>query len=96
MNGKYQANKQRKFGADYLITGNALTKKDNEILQKYAGVTLCTTNKLSKQSSRTKFSPMQSPAMQRVQSDAENLYLLQLEEQPDKNFIETFFNSRIN
>jgi hypothetical protein len=79
-----------------LITGNALTKKDNEILQKYAGVTLCTTNKLSKQSSRTKFSPMQSPAMQRVQSDAENLYLLQLEEQPDKNFIETFFNSRIN
>ena len=36
MNGKYQANKQRKFGADYLITGNALTKKDNEILQKYA------------------------------------------------------------
>ena len=44
MNGKYQANKQRKFGADYLITGNALTKKDNEILQKYAGVTLCTTN----------------------------------------------------
>lgn len=96
MNGKYQANKQRKFGADYLITGNALTKKDNEILQKYAGVTLCTTNKLSKQSSRTKFSPMQSPAMQRVQSDVENLYLLQLEEQPDKNFIETFFNSRIN
>jgi hypothetical protein len=96
MNGKYQANKQRKFGADYLITGNALTKKDNEILQKYAGVTLCTTNQLSKQSSRTKFSPMQSPAMQRVQSDVENLYLLQLEEQPDKNFIETFFNSRIN
>ena len=34
--------RQKKFGAEYLITSNALTEQDNNILVKHAGITLCT------------------------------------------------------
>jgi hypothetical protein len=48
---KQEITRQRKFGAEYLITGNALTKKDNQLLTKFAGITLCTTHQLKKQTS---------------------------------------------
>ena len=44
--------RQKKFGAEYLLTSNALTNEDNDLLLKYAGITLCTNQQLSKSGSR--------------------------------------------